>query len=74
MKIFSDYKDLSADSNHTDLDFLNSEDLLVSSITLVEPKLEVLEDNVKVENDDEYIDELNAGSNLDADIEQDGKY
>jgi len=69
----TDYKDLSADSNHTDLDFLNSEDLLVSSITLVEPKLEVLEDNVKVENDDEYIDELNAGSNLDADIEQDDK-
>ena len=74
MKIFSDCKDSSADSNHTDLS--NSKDPLVSSLTIVEHKLEVIEDNVKVEDDEikvEYIDEINAASNFDADIEQDGK-
>ena len=77
MKIFSDCKDLSADSNHTD--FSNSNDPLVSpiNIVLVEHNLEVLQDNVKEENDEikvEYIDEINAASDFDADIEQDGKY
>ena len=76
MEIFSDCKDPSADSKHAVLDFSHSDDPLVSSLTLVEHKLEVLEDNVKVEDDDikvEYIDEINAASNFDADIEQDGK-
>ena len=77
MKIFSDCKDSSADSHHADLS--NSNDPLVSplNIVLVKHNLEVLEDNVKVEDDDikvEYIDEINAASDFDADIEQDGKY
>ena len=73
MKIFSDCKNLSADSNHAD--FSKSNDPLVSSSTMDEHNLEVLEDNVKVEDEIkvEYIDEIKAASNFDADIEQDGK-
>ena len=47
---FSDLKDPLSDNNHAD--FSHTKDTLVSSITIVEPNLDTLEDNVKVEDDE----------------------
>ena len=65
---FSDLKDPLSDNNPAD--FSHTKDTLVSSITIVKPNLDTLEDNVKVEDDElkvEYVED----NNFDDDIEQD---
>ena len=68
---FSDLKDPLSDNNPADFSY--TKDTLVSSITIVEPNLDTLEDNVKVEDDElkvEYVED----NNFDDDIEQDDEF